>query len=321
MIAKANAQESVGYVAGVNLNASGHTSTTDPNIANFTWIVDPSSPDILAALAPPSYSDTNSHKTSPPDNSHDQTPTSQPNHSTRPLDPKRLANDLRDVFKLAISDLHQALEYCSRSFWRRASAATLSLCSLSLIPLLDPSQLPGIASAGIHIYAASYEKNNHSRALGLVGNVIFMSYLALIGASEGILSLGIGTTRNALQAMMAQDAVKHRIASAFFGVSASTAGFQLVSYLSPPMEEANLLLYASCLSSISGAFPTRWSSASRLCGLVSVIMCIPYYVAKGSDFGVGVSILGIANILRSILIYDISAKKRVSQQDSKPTPT
>lgn len=223
--------------------------------------------------------------------------------------PQLFGQALKEVGAMHATTLEEWSEKLNLSPAGQALAVAATTTALTAGVYLSPSVTLGLVGSAIILHSIGHEQNTHSRAQGILGGVLYTSHLGLIGAWEAVVSSCVGITRSLFQSMIPDSYTRARGTFALVSLGASVGVFALLTDLTPMVKVSNLPLFATCLSSISGAFSVRYSWASRLCGFVAGVACLPYHALQGSTFGLGLCALGLVHLSRTIHKHDVKRLK------------
>lgn len=184
-----------------------------------------------------------------------------------------------------------------------ASAASIGFCSLLAT---KPDWAIGLLAVSIIIRAGSFKENHHLRAQNSVGQLLFATHAALIGAWPAVIGSGFAATRNLVQGLTPEDRPDVRLAISLTGFAIGATVFTSCIGVYPLNQLSNLPLVAMVLTTAAEAFTKKLSWATRLCYLASSSVMLPYHaLMSGSLFGVMVNLLSAPNTMRAIWKHDI----------------
>lgn|GEM_PF-5123272 len=201
------------------------------------------------------------------------------------------------------------------------------------IPLADPLKKVLLVSAGASLAAASvaypviaagagaicvwqaalrFEKNNHGRAVAIMGSTLYTLHMSALGFHELAICNLSGALRSVAQSMIADDKPKARFLTAAIGFAATVGVYSAVANVLPLFSLNNVPLLTLGIGAMSGAFSQKYSWASRAAGLSGCGFSIAYHLlVTHSSVGLLATAMFIPGIAWSIWEYDIAKKKEL----------
>jgi hypothetical protein len=192
-----------------------------------------------------------------------------------------------------------------------AAATGLSLAAAAIA---DPIFATGVAAICFWQAALRFEKNNHGRAIALVGSTFYASHMSALGFHDLVVCNLSGNARSIIQSMIADDKSKARILTATLGFAATVGVYSAITDIFPLFSLNNVPLVNLGIGALSGAFSQKYSWASRAAGLSGCGFSIAYHLlVTQSSVGFLATAMFIPGIAWSIWEYDIAKKKATTQ--------
>jgi hypothetical protein len=189
-------------------------------------------------------------------------------------------------------------------------AATTGL-SLAAAAIADPIFATGVGAICFWQAALRFEKNNHGRAIAILGSTLYTSHMAALGFHELSVCNLSSAVRSIAQSMIADDKPRARILTATLGFAATVGVYSAITNIFPLFSVNNVPLLTLGIGAMSGAFSQKYSWASRATGLSGCGFSIAYHLlVTQSSVGLLATAMFIPGIAWSIWEYDIAKKKK-----------
>jgi len=195
-----------------------------------------------------------------------------------------------------------------------AAATGLSLAAAAIA---DPIFATGVAAICFWQAALRFEKNNHGRAIALVGSTFYTLHMSALGFHDLVVCNLSGNARSIIQSMIADEKSKARILTATLGFAGTVGVYSAITDIFPLFSLNNVPLVNLGIGALSGAFSQKYSWASRGVGLTGCLLSLFYHAqVTCSATGFIATALFIPGIAWSIWEYDIAKKKELPTQQS-----
>lgn len=193
-------------------------------------------------------------------------------------------------------------------------AATTGL-SLAAAAIADPIFATGVAAICFWQAALRFEKNNHGRAIALVGSTFYTLHMSALGFHDLVVCNLSGNARSIIQSMIADEKSKARILTATLGFAGTVGVYSAITDIFPLFSLNNVPLVNLGIGALSGAFSQKYSWASRGVGLTGCLLSLFYHAqVTCSATGFIATALFIPGIAWSVWEYDIAKKKENDHQ-------
>lgn len=229
--------------------------------------------------------------------------------------PSLLTRALRESTQIYIAAARAAIE----RFEISASVVNFGAAALTLgifaNMIVDPTMTLGMIGTTAVLASCGFKRNDHARAQGLIATLFNTSHLMLIGHYTATVSSILGGVRGVFQSMIPDSRIHTRIGSAILGAGVGIGVFATCTEIFPLARVDNMPMIATTFFAISGAFTAKYSSLSRLSGLMGTLSLLPYHASRvdismpAVYAGVGLTLIISAAICKHDLIPRLRRRK------------
>jgi hypothetical protein len=234
---------------------------------------------------------------------------------TKAFSPGYFLRDLTEAIESGLNHLTAIYKKIPLTQPLKNVLAAATGLSLAAAAIADPIFATGVAAICFWQAALRFEKNNHGRAIALVGSTFYTLHMSALGFHDLVVCNLSGNARSIIQSMIADDKSKARILTATLGFAGTVGVYSAITDIFPLFSLNNVPLVNLGIGALSGAFSQKYSWASRGVGLTGCLLSLFYHAqVTCSATGFIATALFIPGIAWSIWEYDIAKKKENDHQ-------